>query len=739
LASSRRSIPVAEVAAPMSVTAPVGSVPPGSPDPLGATYDGAGVNFALYSENATKVELCLFGPKDGREKRILLPYRTNNVFHGYVAGLKPGQGYGFRVHGPYEPRAGHRFNPRKLLVDPYARQIRGELDYKAPLQGHADDKDDSADVRDDGAGIPRSVVVDDRFDWGSDQPPRVSWADTLIYEAHVKGMTKLHPEVPPELRGTYAGLGTPAVMKHLTSLGVTAIELLPVHHAITEPALAGRGVVNYWGYSTLGFFAPDPRWARDAGSKTCDPVREFKEMVKALHAAGIEVLLDVVYNHTCEGDRFGPTLCLRGVDNRVYYRLDPSDPRRTSDYTGCGNTLDTSHPQTLALVMDSLRYWVTVMHVDGFRFDLAPALARERDGRYDRGSAFFDILHQDPVLSKVKLISEPWDLGNDGYQVGNFPTGWGEWNGRYRDTVRRFWRGQRETVGDMGYRMTASSDLFAAGGRSPQASVNFVTVHDGFSLRDLVSYDRKHNEANGEGNRDGSDGNDSWNGGVEGETGDAGIAAARERRIRTFLSTIYLSFGVPMIRMGDEVGQSQGGNNNAYCQDNAVSWTDWAALTKDPRGASLLRFTQSLAAIRKAHPTFRKSTFFRGTTVGGSRERDLVWFSPAGQEMHGSDWRAPSAAALVMRTQGDALGVVDRNGVRVTDDSFLLVLNAEHKALDFLLPDAMWGERWARVITSAADVDTQRQDAATAVYQARATVNVPPSTLLLLRLLRAGE
>jgi glycogen operon protein len=719
----------------MSVTAPVGSVPPGWPDPLGATYDGGGVNFALYSESATRVDLCLFGPKDGRERRIRLPHRTNNVFHGYVAGLKPGQGYGFRVHGPYDPAAGHRFNPRKLLVDPYARQIRGELDYGAPIHGHADQNDDAADVRDDGAGVPRSVVVDDRFDWGTDRPPRVPWPDTLIYEAHVKGMTKLHPEVPPELRGTYAGLGTPAVIKHLLSLGVTAVELLPVHHAITEPALAGRSVVNYWGYSTLGFFAPEPRWARDQK----DPVREFKEMVKALHAAGLEVLLDVVYNHTCEGDRFGPTLCLRGVDNRLYYRLDPSDRRRNADFTGCGNTLDANHPQTLALVMDSLRYWVNVMHVDGFRFDLAPALARERDGRYDRGAAFFDILHQDPVLSRVKLIAEPWDLGSDGYQVGNFPPRWGEWNGRYRDTVRRFWRGQRETVGDMGYRMTASSDLFAAGGRSPQASVNFVTVHDGFSLRDLVTYDRKHNEANGEGNRDGSDGNDSWNGGVEGETDDPEIARGRERRLRTFLATLYLSFGVPMLRMGDELGQSQGGNNNAYCQDNAVSWTDWTALLRDPRGASLLRFTQSLAAIRKAHPTFRKSTFFRGTTVGGSKERDLVWFSPNGEEMHGAAWREPVAAALVMRTQGDALGVVDEGGMRVNDDSFLLVLNGERVPVDFHLPDAMWGERWSRVITSALDVDAQRESAATAVYPARDTVTVAASSLLLLRLLRPGE
>ena len=551
--------------------------------PLGATWDGSGVNFALFSEHATGVELCLFDA-DGRETRVPVPWRTNYVWHARVPGAAPGQRYGWRVHGPFEPERGHRFAPNKLLVDPYARAFDGAIDLDGPVYVPPQDG------RDDAASKPRCVVIDPRYDWGGDRPPAVRWRDTVLYELHVKGFTKLCPGVPEALRGTYLGLGTDAAIRHLEALGVTTVELMPIHEHVDERAVAARGMRNYWGYSTLGFFAPDRRFATPGG----DAVREFKEMVKRLHGAGIEVVLDVVYNHSCEGDVNGPTLGFRGIDNRVYYRLDPRDLARYVDYTGCGNTLDATHPQVLKMVTDSLRYWVEEMHVDGFRFDLAPALARGTDGAVDHIGAFFAVVHQDPVLSRTKLIAEPWDVGAGGYQVGNFPILWTEWNGRFRDTVRSFWRGDRRVVADLGYRLTGSSDLFADDGRHPHASINLVTAHDGFTLRDLVSYARKHNLANGEGDRDGLVENLSQNCGVEGETEDPGVRSRRRTLARSMMATMFLSQGIPMVEMGDELWRTQDGNNNPYCQD---SEPHVARLERRARGA---RHARARACARGA-------------------------------------------------------------------------------------------------------------------------------------------
>ena len=571
---------------------------PGRPYPLGASFDGAGVNFALFSEHAEKVELCLFDEAVGAFEReaIVLPEHTAYVFHGYVPGLRPGQLYGYRVHGPWDPRRGHRFNPAKLVLDPYARAVANEIDWSAPMYGAVDAETDAErDLGDSAMGAPKAVVVADDFAWDDDRAPRTPYRDTVIYEVHVKGFTARHPDVPEALRGTYAGLGSEAAIRHLLKLGVTAVELLPVHEIGDEAEIVARGKKNYWGYSTLGYFAPAGRYA--AAGRLGEQVTEFKAMVAALHRAGIEVILDVVYNHTCEGGRRGPTLSLRGIDNRSYYRLGPGDLRQYVDYTGCGNSLNMSHPQTLKLIMDSLRYWVNDMRVDGFRFDLASTLARELHD-VDKLSAFFDIIHQDPVLSRVKLIAEPWDLGAGGYQVGNFPILWTEWNGKYRDAVRRFWKGHQAIASELGYRLTGSSDLYETGGRRPHASVNFVTAHDGFTLHDMVRYERKHNEANGEHNRDGSDGNDSDNHGVEGECDDPAIEALRDRQVRNLLTTLLVSQGVPMIVAGDEIGHTQGGNNNAYCQDNEISWLDWDL---DDRRKALFSFTRRPDASRAGH------------------------------------------------------------------------------------------------------------------------------------------
>jgi len=667
----------------------------GRPYPLGATLDSSGVNFAVFSEFATAMDLCLFDD-GGAEQRVAMTSRTSFVWHTHLTGVAAGQKYGFRAHGPYAPKDGHRFNPNKLLVDPYTRMISGKVAYANSIYGFARPggvaDDDAPDEHDDAPGVPKSVVVDGVFDWGGDVRPAIPWTDTIIYEMHVGAMTKLHPHVRASASGTYTGLAAEAVITHLKALGVTAVELLPIQAHADEPGLAERGMLNYWGYSTLAYFAPDPRFAAYPG----DEVREFKTMVKALHAAGIEVLLDVVYNHTCEGDHLGPTLSLRGLDNRTYYRLK-KDARLYEDFSGCGNTLDMSHPQTLKLVTDSLRYWVTEMHVDGFRFDLASALGREA-GRVDRLSTFFDIVHQDPVLSCVKLIAEPWDLGPDGYQVGNFPLLWSEWNGRFRDTVRRFWRGDPSVVADLGYRLTGSSDLFGDDGRRPHASINFVTAHDGFTLRDLVSYEKKHNEANGEHNRDGSDDNQSMNFGVEGETRDPHVLEARARQTRNFLATLLLSQGVPMLTMGDEIGRTQRGNNNAYCQNNELSWVDWRL---DDQRRALLEWTRALVAMRAAHPVFRRLTFFSGRADSAGGAKDIAWIRRDGGEMTADDWAHTSAATVAFILNGSALEGTDAAGAPVADGTFAVLKNASPEPLAFHAPLVAWGAKWKIVVDTA--------------------------------------
>ncbi len=665
-------------------------IDPGAPDPLGATWDGRGVNFALYAEHATAATLCLFDAK-GRERRIDAPARTAHVWHLYVPGVGPGQRYGWRVRGQYEPREGDRYNPNKLLVDPYARALDGVFDQRGPVYAYPHDRkqdDLGFDERDDAYAKPKAIVVDGRFDWEDDSLPRIAWRDSVLYELHVKGFTKLHPQVPEELRGTFLGLASDAAIAHLKSLGITTLELMPVHEHLDEPSVVARGMVNYWGYSTLAFFAPDRRFATRGG----DAVREFKEMVKRLHAAGIEVLLDVVYNHTCEGDELGPTVSLRGIDNRVYYRLKAHDSRQYVDYSGCGNTLNSPHPQVIKLVCDSLRYWASEMHVDGFRFDLAPALARNPAGDFDRLAAFLATVHQDPLLSRIKLIAEPWDLGTAGYQVGNFPVLWSEWNGRYRDTTRAFWSGEPKVVADLGYRLTGSSDLFEDDGRGPQASVNFITTHDGFTLRDLVSYERKHNEANGEGNRDGLDGNTSQNCGVEGETRDVRVLAKRRRIARSLLSTLFLSQGVPMLGMGDEVWRTQRGNNNPYCHDSELTWVDWR-LDTDQR--SMLEFVRMLAAVRKAHPALRRSDFLRGSPSPGGVVKDIVWLRPDGIEMSAEDWAAPEQAAIAFRLDGlDGAARLPHAG----REALFVMMNGQHEPMPFALPGPPLGERWKVLI-----------------------------------------
>jgi len=670
---------------------------PGRPYPLGATWDGTGVNFALFSEHAIAVDLCLFDAADpSREvRRIAVTERTDQIWHVYLPEARPGLLYGYRVHGPYAPAEGHRFNPAKVLLDPYAKAIAGKVKWSDALFGdRPGGSDDGAgpDSRDSAPFMPKCVVVESAFSWGDDRLLRTPWHKTVIYEVHVKGFTARHPQIPPELRGTYAGLASPPALEHLRRLGVTAVELLPVHHSVTERHLEERGLSNYWGYNSIGFLAPDARFA-SLGVRG-EQVAEFKTMVKRLHEMGIEVILDVVYNHTAEGSHRGPTLCFRGIDNRAYYRLEASDRRYYRDYTGCGNTLDLTHPRSLQLLMDSLRYWVLDMHVDGFRFDLASALARELHD-VDRLSSFFDVIHQDPVISQVKLIAEPWDLGEGGYQVGNFPPGWAEWNGRYRDTIRRYWKGDWGQVGELAYRLTGSSDLYEQGGRRPSASINFVTAHDGFTLADLVTYTQKRNEANGEDNRDGSDENFGSNCGIEGPTDDRAVQARRERQQRNFLATLLLSQGVPMLSGGDEIGRSQRGNNNAYCQDSELSWFAWPPTGT---GARLLDFTRRLIRLRLDHPVFRRRRFFQGRRIHGSTVKDLSWLRPDGTEMTDDEWGNWQSRSLGLQLAGNAIEEVDDAGLPVGDDTFLILLNADDLPLPFVLPNHHPRIEWELVL-----------------------------------------
>jgi isoamylase len=666
---------------------------PGAPSPLGATPDDEGTNFALWADGASAVEVCLFDAASGAESRFLLTERTFHIWHGYLPGVTPGQQYGFRVHGPWDPASGARFNPAKLLLDPYARAIDGDLAYVPAVYGHSGADDTVIDEQDSAPFVPKSVVVRDGFDWGQDAPPATPWASTTIYEMHVRGFTKAHAGVPEQLRGTYAGLAHPAAVAHLVELGVSAVELLPVHHFVAEPRLVAAGLTNFWGYNSVGYFAPHAGYAAPGHQVT-----EFKAMVKALHAAGLEVILDVVYNHTAEGDELGPTLAFRGLGNAAYYRLRDGG-RRYEDYTGCGNTLDVSQPRVLQLVMDSLRYWVLEMHVDGFRFDLAAALARSMHD-VDMLSGFLTTIQQDPVLSRVKLIAEPWDVGQGGYQVGEFPPLWSEWNDKYRDTVRDFWCGQGSGVRELGYRLSGSSDLYSDDGRRPFASINFVAAHDGFTLRDLVSYDRKHNEANREDNRDGTDANHSCNHGAEGDTDDPGVLALRRRSLRSLLTTLLLSTGVPMLGAGDELGRTQGGNNNAYCLDSPVSWVDWELA---PWQQDLVAWTRRLLALRREHPVFRHRHFLEGQPAYPGGPKDLAWLRPDGHELDDGDWFSPATQTLGMFLSGDGLGARNRRGERVLDDSFLLVVHGGPEPASFTLPGAPWAAAWELLLDTGVD------------------------------------
>jgi isoamylase len=704
---------------PSSVPSPA-TIWPGSPHPLGATYDGTGTNFAVFSRVATRVELCLFA-LDGGETRVDLPEVTGEVWHGYLPGCGPGRRYGFRVHGPFSPADGHRCDPKKLVLDPYARAVSGQFRWDDGALGAVTAAGPSS--IDTAPYVPRCVVVSPFFVWGDDRRPRTPWHKTVIYEAHVRGMTMLHPKVPEELRGTYAGLAHPVVIEHLKDLGVTAIELMPVHQFIHDERLVRLGLKNYWGYNSIGYFAPHGEYSSsgDAGEQ----VLEFKQMVKALHEAGIEVLLDVVYNHTGEGGASGPTVCFRGLDNAAYYRVG-QDKSTYVDYTGTGNSLNMRNPYVLQLVLDSLRYWVLEMHVDGFRFDLAAALARELH-EVDRLSAFFDLIQQDPVISQVKLIAEPWDVGEGGYQVGNFPVLWSEWNGQYRDTVRDFWRGAERTLGEFANRFTGSSDLYASARRSPHASINFVTCHDGFTLRDLVSYDEKHNEANGEDNRDGEPHNRSWNCGSEGETDDPQILSIRRRQRRNFLATLLLSQGVPMIYAGDELGRTQRGNNNAYCHDGPLSWIHW-----DTIDAELRQFARKLVAFRLSHPVLSRRRWFEGRSIRGSNLTDIGWFKPDGTEMSDQDWNVAFARALGVFLNGDGIDSPGPRGEQVVDDSFYVLFNAGSSSIEFVIPQSLDHEPWRRVLdTTRGFIDDALR------LPPRAKVNVDSHGLVLLMRPRA--
>jgi glycogen operon protein len=674
---------------------------PGSPCPLGATYDGTGTNFALFSDVAEFVELCLFD-QDGTETRVRLPEVDGRVHHGFVPAAGPGQRYGFRVHGPHDPAQGPRCDPNKLLIDPYAKALSGDVDWDEALFGYRFDAPEERNDDDSAGHVPYSLVVNPFFDWGDDRPPGTPYHESVIYETHVSGMTTSHPEVPPALRGTYAGFAHPVVVEYLTTLGVTAVELMPVHQFVTDQGLEELGLRDYWGYNTIGFFAPHHAYA--ATSQQGGQVQEFKAMVRTLHEAGIEVILDVVYTHTAEGNHLGPTLSMRGIDNEAYYRLVEDDKRYYMDYTGTGNSLNVRNPHTLRLIMDSLRYWVTEMHVDGFRFDLAATLARELYD-VDRLATFFDLVQQDPVISQVKLIAEPWNVGPGGYQVGNFPPLWTEWNRRYRDTVRDFWRGEPATLGEFASRITGSSDLYQSDGRRPFASINFVTAHDGFTLNDLVSYNDKHNDANGEDNRDGTDDNRSWNCGAEGRTTDEYVLALRTRQRRNLLATLLLSQGTPMLLHGDELGRTQQGNNNVYCQDNRLSWIDWD-LAED--NADLVEFTAALTAFRKKHPVFRRRRLFAGRPIREYDElRDIAWFTPAGEEMTEQDWDEDFGRSVVVFLNGLAIPDLDPRGQRIEDDSFLLAFNAHHEDTITTLPDNHYGSEWTVAINTAEATNPQ--------------------------------
>jgi len=700
---------------------------PGKPTPLGATWDGEGVNFAIFSENAAEVELCLF---TGQDHEIRLPLKEvhNYVWHGYIPGLQPGQRYNYRVHGDYSPKQGHRFNRKKLLLDPYARAIMGDIGYGEETFAYpwyAEEKDLACSNTDDSYLIPQCVVTNPFFDWEGDQLLQIPWHETIIYEVHVKGLTQQHPKIPKHLRGTYAGLAHPTTIHHFKSLGITAVELLPVHHFLAYPGhLINKGLHNYWGYDSIGYFAPYSGYS--AAGSSGEQIKEFKGMVKALHQAGIEVILDVVYNHTGEGNHLGPTICFRGIDNTAYYRLNEDDPRHYVDFTGCGNSLNVCHPQILKLIMDSLRYWVQEMHVDGFRFDLASALAREL---HDVNSlaAFFDIIHQDPVLSNVKLIAEPWDVGEGGYQVGNFPLLWSEWNGKYRDTVRDFWRGEDNTLNEFAYRFTGSSDLYQANGKLPHASINFITAHDGFTLRDLVSYNEKHNEANGEDNHDGEDHNRSWNCGAEGETDNPDILQQRSRQQRNFLTTLMLSQGVPMLLGGDEMGRTQNGNNNAYCQDNELTWFNWHL---SPENQELLAFTQALIAFRQQHPVFHRRNWFQGRAIHGSEISDIGWYHPDGSCLTEQQWvENYLTKAITVFLNGQELSAPDPRGKRLVDDSFLLFFNSHHEEMGFTLPNALQKWSWQAII----DTNQPQLLSGETVYTAEQTIILNPFSLLVLK------
>ncbi len=671
---------------------------PGRPYPLGATASSKGTNFAVFSEGATRVDLCLFDA-DGKETSITLCERTAHVWHGLLCDIGPGQLYGYRVFGPWEPEKGRRFNPAKLLIDPYAKAISGRVDWQAPIFGHdaASGNDLKIDTQDSEAGIPKCVVIESKFDWEGDCRLDLPLADSIVYEVHVRGFSIRNPEIPENLRGTYAGLSHEVSIDYFKKLGITAVELLPIHHFIDEGPLVNKGLTDYWGYNTLGYFAPMSRYS--STGDTGGQVNEFKQMVKAFHRAGIEVILDVVYNHTCEGNQLGPTLSWRGLCNSTYYRL-MDNPRYYMDYTGTGNTLNVRDPQVLKMIMDSLRYWVTEMHVDGFRFDLASTLARELHD-VSKLSPFFDIIHQDPTLSDVKLIAEPWDVGEGGYQVGQFPVLWAEWNGRYRDTVRRFWRGDPSQLSDFAYRLTGSSDLYQDDGRKPYASINFVTAHDGFTLCDLVSYNQKHNEANQDDNRDGADNNDSWNMGVEGPTDDHAINALRERQVRNFLATLMLSQGVPMLAGGDEVARSQRGNNNAYCQDNELSWYDWDL--DEPR-KRLLEFTVRLIHLRSSHPNLHRRKFFQDRPIRKEGEdiveMDIAWFNTDGKQVSDETWHTEWNRAVCVLLNGQTLEVTDEDGKPVIDNSFLLIINAAQEGVEFTLPPCHTAGQWCQMMST---------------------------------------
>ncbi len=704
-------------------------IKPGKPYPLGATWDGHGVNFSLFSEHATRVELCLFDAAESESEALRIPIEesTDQVWHVYVTGLQPGQLYGFRVDGPYDPLQGLRFNNNKVLLDPYAKAIGRVIDWSDAMFGYriGDEAADlSFDTRDNASEVPLAAVVETAFTWGDDRPPNTPWHKTFIYELHVKGFTRLQARIPAGSRGTYAGLATEAAIDHLRNLGVTAVELMPVHFHSNDRYLTEKGLSNYWGYNSLSFFAPDPRYAR--GLSPNDTVREFKTMVRAMHLAGIEVILDVVYNHTAEGNHLGPTLSLRGIDNTAYYRTVNGSPRYYMDYTGCGNTLNMRHPHVLQLIMDSLRYWVLEMHVDGFRFDLATVLARELH-EVDKLGAFFDIIHQDPVLSQVKLIAEPWDLGEGGYQVGNFPIGWTEWNGKFRDCVRRFWKGDGGTAAEFATRITGSSDLYEASGRRPYASINFVTAHDGFTLHDLVSYNEKHNQANRENGQDGESHNNSWNCGAEGPTDVPEIIALRERQKRNILATLLLSEGVPMISQGDEMGRTQGGNNNAYCQDNVISYVNWEW---DRHQEELFRFTLKLTEIWRANPVFQRRRFFQGRAIRGEGVHDILWYHPSGREMTDKDWSAPHVLCLGTWLVGHAMKEIDAEGNRIVGDSFLMIFNAKHLPHAFTLPRPPAGMAWQR------EIDTWSAETPAVKLRIGAKYHIKERSFALLRLVK---